>query len=355
MPTINLNKLFRHDLEGLQPYAPSRVTISDMDRIIKLDANENPYGPSPKAMAALAQMRHWERYAAQDELRPALAQYGRVGVENIVVGNGADEVIDLVQRVFLDPGESIVDFPPTFEMYSQCAAVIGARVIEVPRRADFSLDIDAVERLVTQERPKLIFVANPNNPDGRLARRQDVERLLELPVVLVVDEAYAEFAGESLIERVPLEANLVVVRTFSKWAGLAGLRIGYCAAPAKIADQMLRIKPPYNVNAAAIVAAKASLEDADYLLGNVQRLIQERERLSWELAQVGYLEPLPSCTNFILCRVGNKSPLDLRNRLASQGILIRAYTAPQLREYVRISVGTSEQDDVLLQALKGQG
>lgn len=358
MPTFDSDRLLRQDLLHFAPYTPAAVTIADMERVIKLDANENPFGPSPKALAALADTRVWNRYATQDELRPAIAEYVGVPEEHIVVGNGADEVIDLVERIFLQPGDCIVDCPPSFEMYGKYAAINGARVLEVPRRdpsptvgAGFSVDVDEIERAVAREHPKMVLIANPNNPDGSLMPPEQVERLLSLPAIIVLDEAYSEFSGSSLVERVPSQPNLVVLRTFSKWAGLAGLRIGYCVAPKAIADQVLRTKSPYNVNAAAIVAARASLEDAEYLRGNVRRILAERDRLLAVLARSDVLEPLPTSTNFILCRVRGRSARALRDDLAQRGILIRAFGSPRLRDFVRVSVGTPEQDDALLSAL----
>lgn len=358
MPTFDSDRLLRQDLLHFAPYTPAAVTIADMERVIKLDANENPFGPSPKALAALADTRVWNRYATQDELRPAIAEYVGVPEEHIVVGNGADEVIDLVERIFLQPGDCIVDCPPSFEMYGKYAAINGARVLEVPRRdpsptvgAGFSVDVDEIERAVAREHPKMVLIANPNNPDGSLMPPEQVERLLSLPAIIVLDEAYSEFSGSSLVERVPSQPNLVVLRTFSKWAGLAGLRIGYCVAPKAIADQVLRTKSPYNVNAAAIVAARASLEDAEYLRGNVRRILAERDRLLAVLARSDVLEPLPTSTNFILCRVRGRSARALRDDLAQRGILIRAFGTPRLRDFVRVSVGTPEQDDALLSAL----
>lgn len=358
MPTFDSDRLLRQDLLHFAPYTPAAVTIADMERVIKLDANENPFGPSPKALAALADTRVWNRYATQDELRPAIAEYVGVPEEHIVVGNGADEVIDLVERIFLQPGDCIVDCPPSFEMYGKYAAINGARVLEVPRRdpsptvgAGFSVDVDEIERAVAREHPKMVLIANPNNPDGSLMPPEQVERLLSLPAIIVLDEAYSEFSGSSLVERVPSQPNLVVLRTFSKWAGLAGLRIGYCVAPKAIADQVLRTKSPYNVNAAAIVAARASLEDAEYLRGNVRRILAERDRLLAVLARSDVLEPLPTSTNFILCRVRGRSARALRDELAQRGILIRAFGTPRLRDFVRVSVGTPEQDDALLSAL----
>jgi histidinol-phosphate aminotransferase len=370
MPTFDPEQLLRKDLSDFPPYSMGHIPLADLDHYIKLDLNENPFGPSPKAITALAEMQHYHRYVGPEELRQAIARYIGVDVSHIVTSNGADEMIDLVQRVFLNHGDAIVDCPPSFEMYGFFARLNGARIVTVPRRDDFSVDVDTIEKAFADsiwrtangerfqpptsniQHPKLIFIANPSNPDGSMLARAGVERLLELPAILVLDEAYAEFAGENFASRVPTQSNLIVLRTFSKWAGLAGLRVGYAVASAHIADQIMRTKSPYNVNAAAIVAARASLDDRDYLLTNVCRIVAERERLSVALTQLGFLQPLPSRANFILCRVVGRDAEQIYNALAARGILIRAFGSPRLREYIRIAVGTPEQNEVLLQVLK---
>jgi histidinol-phosphate aminotransferase len=367
MTDFDPTQLLRADLNDFPPYSMGHVPLADLDHLIKLDLNENPYGASPKAIAALAEMQHYHRYVGQDELRADIARYVGVEVEHIVASNGADEMIDLVERVFLNRGDAIVDCPPSFEMYSFFARVNGARIISVPRRDDFSIDVDAIEREISNFKfqisdsdnlqsaicnLKLFFLTSPSNPDGGITPRADIERLLALPVILVLDEAYAEFAGESYATRVPTQANLIVLRTFSKWAGLASLRVGYCIAPKAVAAKILQIKPPENVNAAGIVAARASLADLDYLMDNVRRIIAERERLSVALAQLGFLQPFPSHANFIFCRVLGRDAKAIQTTLAQQNILIRAFKSPRLRDYIRIAVGTPEQNAVLVSALR---
>lgn len=366
MPTFDPEKLLREDLADFPPYSMGHVPLADLDHLVKLDLNENPFGPSPKAIAALAEMRHYNRYVGQEELREAIARYVGVDASHIVASNGADEMIDWVQRVFLDRGDAIIDCPPSFEMYGFFARVNGARILAVPRREDFSVDVDAIERncelgIVNQgernsqlaiRNPKLIFLANPSNPDGSTTSRQDIERLLALPVIVVLDEAYAEFAGESYAARVPVQTNLIVLRTFSKWAGMAGLRVGYCVAPQSIAAKILQCKSPENVNAAGIVAALASLEDREYLMANVRRIIEERERLAAALVQLGFLLPLPSRANFILCHVVGRDARQINDALAARGILVRVFSLPRLREYLRIAVGTQAENQVLVKALK---
>ncbi|MCX7840796.1 MAG: histidinol-phosphate transaminase [Anaerolineae bacterium] len=366
MPPFDATQFLRQDLNAFPPYSMGHTPLADLGNYIKLDLNENNFGPSPKALAALAAMPFYHRYVEQEELRKAIARYVGVDVEHIVTSNGADEMIDLVQRIFLDRGDAIIDCPPSFEMFSFFARLNGARIIEIPRREDFSVDVDAIEKTIADCRLqiansgnlqseignlKLLFIASPSNPDGGVLSRDDVERLLALPIVVVLDEAYAEFAGESYATRVPSQPNLIVLRTFSKWAGLAGLRIGYCIAPKPIAAKLLQCKPPENVNAAANVAARASLDDLDYLMANVRRIVAERERMAVELTKLGWLQPLPSRANFLLCRVSGRTGKEVRDALAARGILIRAFGSPRLRDYVRIAIGRPEENEAVLRAL----
>ena len=283
----DLTRLLRPDLlamEGYEPIEPTDVLAEALgippERVVKLDGNENPYGPSPRALAALADARSYHIYPdpEQRKVRRALAAYLGVDEELLVAGSGSDELIDLVLRATLSPGEGVIDCPPTFGMYSFSTSVCGGRVIAVPRREDFSLDLPGIEEAAGRG-AKVIFVASPNNPTGNTVSPREVEALLDLGLLVVVDEAYVEFGGESLVSRVPEQERLVILRTFSKWAGLAGLRAGYGVFPPALASLLLRIKPPYNLNVAAQVAVLASLEDVDLLRERVASLVRERERL----------------------------------------------------------------------------
>ncbi|MEA3339848.1 MAG: histidinol-phosphate transaminase [Chloroflexota bacterium] len=360
---MNAANLIRPNVAAMEPYTP--VFPFDVlaarlgraaDAIIKLDANENPYGPPPGVREALADLRYLHIYPDPESraLRHALADFTGVPAEHLLTGAGADELLDLTMRLFLQPGDAIVDCPPTFGMYSFDAAISGAETISVPRRADFSLDVDAIEETVHQRRPKLIFVASPNNPDGGWLPETDLERLLALPAVVVLDEAYVEFAGvtHSRIRQVPRRDNLIILRTFSKWAGLAGLRVGYGAFPAALMPHLWKIKQPYNVSVAAAAAALAILQDPDYLEQHVARMRAERERLTQLLAEIPYLRPYPTRSTFVLCRVVERDAQKLKLKLEQEGILIRYFDKPGLRDHVRISVGRPEQTDVLVVALR---
>ncbi len=356
-------------LENLPPYTPIEpfeVLSARYGRapheIIKLDANENPYGPAPRALEALARLEWAHIYPDPESraLRAALAEFLGVPMAHILAGAGADELIDLLLRVLLRPGERVLIAPPTFGMYAFDARLNGGEVIEIPRRPDFSLDLEAMAQAVSTYRPKAVLLASPNNPDGSLLNPDTLAHLFTWPTLIVLDEAYIEFAegggrlGEALSNvRVPLEReNVVVLRTFSKWAGLAGLRVGYGVFPAWLLPVLWKAKQPYNVNVAASAAAIASLEDLDLLAERVGRLRRERERLFTLLQTIPYLEPLPSQANFILCRVLDRPARALKEALAAEGIFVRYFDTSYLKNYIRISVGRPEHSDALIATLR---
>jgi histidinol-phosphate aminotransferase len=275
-----------------------------------------------------------------------------------MAGAGADELIDLLMRVLLEPGDCVLSCPPTFGMYSFDAKLNAARVVEVPRKADFSLNLDAIFTAVEQHRPKLLFLATPNNPDGSMPDPATIDTLLDLPMLVVLDEAYIEFADKKLgsdlsrIRAVSSRENLVVLRTFSKWAGLAGLRLGYGAFPAWLMPTLWKSKQPYNVNVAASIAAQVSLENVDGLSKVVAQLKSERTRLFAALQEIPFFQPYPSQANFILCRVVGRDAADLKVHLAQEyGILVRYFNKPGLSDHIRISVGRPQDTGVLLNAL----
>ncbi|MFZ5918206.1 MAG: histidinol-phosphate transaminase [Chloroflexota bacterium] len=355
--------MVRPDIAAMEPYQPiypldvlaARLGRSP-EEIVKLDANENPYGPPPRVQAALAALPFAHVYPDPESraLRAALADLTGLPAGLLLASAGADELIDLTMRLFLRPGDAVLDCPPTFGMYAFAAALAGARVVSAPRRPDFALDLDAVVEAVAAHRPRLLFVTSPNNPDGGWLPGAHLERLLTLPLIVVLDEAYIEFAGPgaSRIGRVARHENLIVLRTFSKWAGLAGLRVGYGAFPARLMPHLWKIKQPYNVSVAASAAALAALQDRDWLADKVERIVAERNRLARRLAGLPYLQPYPSRANFLLCRVIGREARELKLALEREGILVRYFDKPGLRDHIRITVGRPEQTDALIDALR---
>ena len=353
----------RRDIESMSAYTPTtslevfaeRLGLAAGD-LIKLDANENPFGPSPRVIEALARLPNINVYPDPESgrLRELLADYSGVPAEQILCGAGADELIELILQLFIEPGDCIINTPPTFAMYGFDAPLYHGRVIDVYRRADFSLDVDAIEAAAQQHSAKLVFLCSPNNPSGGLIDAADIRRLLDLPATIVVDEAYIEFAeADGLSGWVGEYPNLIILRTLSKWAGLAGLRVGYGLFPRALMPHLWKIKQPYNVNVAADVAAQASLRDVDLLLERVRALVAQRQRLEVAFAELPCLAPYPSQANFVLSRVQGLSAEDFRDRLARAGIIVRYYNKPRLNDHIRISAGTPQQVDRLLEALRG--
>ena len=352
----------RRDIAAMSAYTPTaslevfaeRLGLP-VDQLIKLDANENPYGPSPRVIEALARLPNMHVYPdpASSELRDKLAAYTGASAGQILCGAGADELIELILQLFIEPGDCIINTPPTFAMYSFNAPLYHARCLDVYRQSDFSLDLPGIEAAVMRHQAKLVFLCSPNNPSGNLIPDADIERLLALPAAIVVDEAYIEFAeARSLARRVADYDNLIVLRTMSKWAGLAGLRIGYGIFPLALMPQLWKIKQPYNVNVAADAAAIASLDDVDFLLARVQTLVEQRQKMEAALAELPYMMPYPSQANFTLNRVIGIKAAELRDRLARQGIILRHYDKPRLHDHIRISAGRADQVERLLAALR---
>jgi histidinol-phosphate aminotransferase len=353
-------------IQAYQPAVPIEVLADQIgipaDQIIKADANENPYGASPKAAEALLHSiaPHLYPDPGAVSLCSQLSSFTGATADQIMVGNGADELIDLIMRLFLDPGDTLIDLPPTFSMYKLHAELTRAVVLEIPRRTDFSINLPALCAAANRPECKLVFLTTPNNPDGSLIPREEIQQLLDLPIMLVVDEAYIEFAGnqtdfgasQSCIPWVSQVDNLIVLRTFSKWAGLAGLRVGYGVFPAWMMPILWKIKQPYNVNCAAQAAAAACLTDLPYYQTILQQITSERERMAMAITAIPEVSVVPSQTNFLLCQLQKASAKTIAGALRQKGILVRAYDEPYCPQSLRISIMKPWQNDLILKALQ---
>lgn len=342
-------------LKGYEAVEPpevlaARAGIAESD-IVKLDANESPYGPSPSVTDAMPGVHRMHLYPdpAQIAMRTAVAEYLGVTMQQIVIGNGSDEIIDLVFRTVLEPADTVLVCVPTFGMYEFTAQVCGASTVEVERDDAFQIDVDATLNAIDST-TKIITIASPNNPSGNSAPPEAIERLLESDAIVLVDEAYAEFGGGSVVKSVASHPNLVVLRTLSKWGGLAGLRAGYGVMEPAMADLLLRAKPPYNINQATEHAVLASLADTATLNQRAAAIIEERGRMFAALERMPGVTPLPSDANFILCHVPDGQGKAIYDGLAQRGVFVRYYSRASMADYLRISVGTPEQTIRLLDA-----
>jgi histidinol-phosphate aminotransferase len=360
---MGIEKLIRKELLAFGGYSAAaspevlegKIDVAAKD-MIKIDANENPYGCSPRVNKALARYPQFNIYPddGQEKLRQSIAGYAGVDMKRVVAGNGSNQLIDLLIRLLVNPGDEVINCTPTFGIYSFSTKLCNGVLVEIPRDDDFNIDILKVKASINKK-TKLIFVTNPNNPTGNLTPQEDIIELLDTGVPVVVDEAYYEFSRRTIMPLIGKYENLIILRTFSKWAGLAGLRVGYGVFPEAIADFILRIKIPYNVNVAAQVAVAESLKDIDYLMVSVQKLIDERERLFAQLQKINWLKVYPTQSNFIFCRVQNVNAKDLHKQLQMKGILVRYFDQPRIQDCIRFSVGKPEHTDALIKTLRGIG
>ena len=347
------------DASVYQPGKPIEETARELGcdaaEIVKLASNENPLGPSPKAISAMREiLSHAQLYpdGGGYYLRNSLAAKLNVTVQNLILGNGSNEIIEFLGHAFLQPGDEVVTSEHAFIAYKIIARVFGAHVIEAPSR-NYAHDLDAMEDSITS-RTKLIFIANPNNPTGTLLSAKEIEKFVSrLPpqIVIVFDEAYFEFIDDApdTIRYVREARNVVTLRTFSKIQGLAGLRIGYGVARPELIEVLQKTRQPFNVNTLAQVAAIAALEDDEHQQQTKRVIDEGRAFLEKEFAGLK-LQFIPSVANFVLVNVGNGAAIF--RALLRHKVIVRAMTGYSLPEWVRISVGTMEQNRKCIAALR---
>lgn len=365
---LNYSSLLRPEIQGFSPYTPG-LSIDEirakynLQRVIKLASNENPLGVSPLVRQEL--VRHAGgvfRYprSSSPELRTALAAHLGVPEEWIVAGNGSDEIIDLLIRVAAVPGrDHILIFEPSFSMYRLLAKLSGVEIRTIPLGAEFHFPWNRLLQAAT-EQTALVFVTTPDNPTGFAPPVQELERVAqELPsrALLVVDEAYMDFAAPmdqySLMSRLHDFPNVVVLRTFSKLYGLAGLRLGYGVMPPWLADALIRVKPPFSVNILAEIAGLAALRDGYFVQASLECVHAGRAWLTRELSRLG-CRVFPSQANFLLFKPDHAvlSSLDIFQNLLQRGVIIRPLKSYGMEDYLRVTIGTEEDNEVFVQELE---
>jgi histidinol-phosphate aminotransferase len=348
-------------VERLTPYVPGKP-LEELEReygirdAIKLASNENPLGPSPKALAAAAQaLSQGHRYPDNYKLRAALAKHHQVALDEITLGNGSNELIDIIARTFGEPGAHAVYGDPSFVCYRSSTTGTNMDASEVALRDDVHYDVDA---LIAAVRPdtRIFFLANPNNPTGAYVGRAGLERILrELPreTIVVLDEAYVEFADAadyvSALELRALHERLIVLRTFSKAYGLAAFRIGYAIASPTLVGYMERVRAPFNVSSIALAAAEAALGDQAYLVHYVAHNRRERARVTQGLTALG-VSVAPSQANFVLARFPGRGK-QIADALLRRGVITRP-TPPPIADAIRITIGSVAENDRLLATLR---
>lgn len=344
MSSFNLQSLVRKNVLGLKPYASARDEFKDFDDdMIFLDANENPFDngvnryPDPQ----------------QRNLKSLLAAQKGFAQEHLLLGNGSDEVLDLIFRVFCEPNiDNVITVPPTYGMYKVLAATNAIENIEVLLTADYEIDTDAILKAINKK-TKLIFFCSPNNPTGNSLSSKNIEVILRsFNGIIIIDEAYIDFSDhESWLKRLHEFPNLIVTQTLSKAYGLAGIRLGICYASKEIIRLLNKIKPPYNVNELTQSRASQRLTTKKRVAHEVAKIIEERNKLVTELASIPFIQKVyQSDANFVLVKVDDA---DKRyHELIQKGIVIRnRSTQPLCENTLRFTVGTVDENKQLIQVL----
>ena len=350
-------------LRDLVSYEPGKP-VEDLAReigiqpgdIIKLASNENPLGPSPKALEAMHAMlerAHFYPDGGGYYLREAIAEKFGLKRENVILGNGSNEIIEFLGHAFLRPGDEVVTSEHAFAVYTLMAQLFGAKTVEVPEKPGFIQDLDATLAAITP-RTRQVYITSPNNPTGTIVTAEEIERFMaRVPdgVTTVFDEAYYEFLDDApdTLRYVREGRNVVVLRTFSKIQGLANLRIGYGMAPAETIEILQKTRQPFNANGIAQAGALAGLSDTEHQRRTKAATNEGRAYLQEEFARMG-VEFVPSYANFILARVGDGRAIF--EALLKRGIIVRAMNSYKLPAWVRVSVGTMEECRRFVAALR---
>lgn len=342
---FNIENLVRENVKYLKPYSSARDEFKDFDsEMVFLDANENPFEngvnryPDPQ----------------QRSLKAVLAKQKGVSESEILLGNGSDEVLDLIFRAFCEPQvDHVITLPPTYGMYKVLSETNAIGNIEVLLNADFEPDVDGILKKVN-ERTKLLFICSPNNPTGNTFTTSRIEQLLDaFKGILVIDEAYIDFSKEdSWVKKLGKFPNLIVTQTLSKAYAMAGIRLGICYASKEIIQILNKIKPPYNVNGLTQKKALERVSNTDLVAREVEQILFERQHLLKELENINFIEKIfPTDANFILVRVDDANKR--YQQLISKGIVIRnRSTQPLCENTLRFTIGTSEENKKLIASLK---
>lgn len=340
-----LNNLIRKNVKNMSAYSSARDEFNaDAEDYLFLDANENPFNTDYN--------RYPDPY--QHELKAAISDIKQIPKENILLGNGSDEVLDLIFRAFCEPKEDeIITMPPTYGMYEVLANLNDIKTVIVPLKRGFQIDVNSVLSSIT-ENTKLIFICSPNNPSGNLLQINDIKTILDdFDGLVVIDEAYIDFASSSsFISELNDYPNLIITQTFSKALAHAGIRVGMCFASERIISVINKIKPPYNINQLSQKKALEVVQNFENYLFQVEIIKSERELLSEAFKTISWIEHIyPSESNFLLCKVDNANYR--YNQLLEQKIVVRNRTNQHLCENsLRFTVGTPEQNQSLLKVLK---
>jgi len=339
----------RKHLASVEGYKPGEQPLDA--EYIKLNTNENPYPPSPSVFEAIKntpgdKLRKYPD-AAWRRLRSKISTVFGANVDQIFVGNGSDEVLSLLIRTFVDPGERVLYTYPSYVLYETLAQLNAVEYEAIELDDNFSLP-----EKIFRAKGKILFIASPNSPTGNSVPNQTIARLCEsFKGLVIADEAYADFSTSSCVGLLKENPNLVVLRTFSKSFSLASIRVGFALASTDIIDDLMKTKDSYNVNLLSQLAAEAALDDLEYMRANAKKIIRTRERLSESLRKLGFMV-YPSESNFVLAKYSHGSAKALYEELKKRKVLVRYFPLRRLEDSLRISIGTDDEVNILLSELE---
>ncbi|HEY0009960.1 MAG TPA: histidinol-phosphate transaminase [Tepidisphaeraceae bacterium] len=341
----------RANVRAMHGYTPGEQPLIG-ERVVKLNTNENPFPPSPRVMQAIRDvepelLRRYPNPTA-DAFRAAASKVLDVPTNMILAGNGSDDILTIATRTFVPAGGTLAFPAPTYSLYNVLANLEDAKIATVPWNNDWSLPADAL--IATSA--AAIYLANPNAPSGTFIPPAEIEKLAErFEGLILVDEAYVDFADDNCLKLAMKHANVVVSRSLSKAYSLAGLRFGFAVAQPAVIAEMMKVKDSYNCDAISIAAATAAILDQEHARQSWEHVRQERTRLTEELTTLGF-DVLPSHANFVLAAVPNGRAGATYQALKAMGILIRYFNAPGLDQYIRITIGTSQENNALLHGIR---
>lgn len=340
-------------MRALEGYHSPQVSVG-----VRLNTNESPFPPPAAwrdAYAAEMSRVEWQRYPDRmaTQLRDGIAALHGVRREQVFAANGSNEVLQTLLLTFAGPGRAVATFEPTYQLHGQIARITGATVVEGERAADFSLDMAEVQRVLSAAQPVVTFLCSPNNPTGMVEPEANVRRLLaEVPGLLVVDEAYGQFAPWSALGLVDDDVPLVVTRTFSKTWSLAGARLGYLVGPQWLVAELEKVVLPYHLDAAKQIAGRLALAHVDEMEARVRHIVAERERISAAMGRLA-IDVFPSGANFVLFRPRSHGGSEVWKGLLARDVLVRDCSGwPRLTDCLRVTVGTPAENDAFLGALE---
>lgn len=354
-----INQMLKKGIENIKEYVRGKTIDEiakeyslDPSEIVSLASNENPFGPPPSAIESIKKYAgKVNRYPSPEDIKnttEAISTYTGIKESNIVLGNGSDEIIETAMKVFIDKGDEVLIPTPSFSYYEVVSRIFNAKPIKVPRDPQFDLNLGRILKK-TRDRTKIIFICSPNNPTGNTVHKKELERLLKTGKIIILDEAYVEFSKASYIDLINKWDNLIVLRTFSKAFGMAGLRIGYGAMTGDLSKRFEGVSPPFSIASPALKGAAAALECREFIDKTINKIKKERERLKKEIPFKTY----PSEGNFLFVDVNPLSATYICEKLMEKGVIVRD-CSPMVGEdsnFIRVTVGKKEENNKLLKAM----